>query len=69
MENYMMTACNNISFIENGNLQYNLIVYPDNLQEFYKEMTEEIRRQKVSTENSTAFAQFIKYSLYRIIPR
>lgn len=69
MKNYMMTACNNISFIENGNLQYNLIVYPDNLQEFYKKMTEEIRRPKVSTENSTAFAQFIKYILYRIIPR
>ena len=41
---------------------------PDNLQEFYKEMTEEIRRPKVSVENSTAFAQFIKYSLYRIFP-
>lgn len=52
----MMTACNSISFIENGNLQYNLIVYPDNLENFYKEMTEEIRRPKISVENSTAFS-------------
>lgn len=41
---------------------------PDNLQEFYKEMTEEIRRPRISVENSTAFAQFAKYSIYRIFP-
>lgn len=39
---------------------------PDNLQTFYKEMTEEIRFPKASVENATAFSQFVKYSFYRV---